>query len=681
MAEAYQVLARKWRPQLFSELAGLEHIARTLQNAIRLDRVGHAFLFTGSRGVGKTSAARILAKALICVNGPVVEPCNQCENCIAVTAGNAADVIEIDGASNRGVGEIRLLRENVTYLPQSSPYKIYIIDEVHMLTTEAFNALLKTLEEPPAHVKFIMATTDVHKVPMTILSRCQRFDFGRLTGATIAAALTEIAVREKLTFGPGVPELLAREAQGSMRDGLSLLDQARSYAGETIAVDDLRSALGLIEARHCFALLEKVVTGDLRAAVSLVNDLEQAGVDLKRFSEEFLFYLRDALFLKLSGELKGLLGISADEIGLLEPLVAGNTLPYWQQLFDLWQEQYSRIKVSQTPRLALEMALIELGMACDLLPVEELLGRIDRYLKVGPDTLSGSPPAVDKQAAPVSESCSRTQVRPVASALADPQEVAPRPQPSQISGLRPESVSAPLSRASASVTVKPAVVKNAPLKESFKVSEMSPEPPPPDDFREASAIDGDNRLQQEFNDPSSETGTEEKRGAADSSIASARPEKSEPIKAKPVKANKEVQTATEPVEENQQAQWDVFLERLANKDARLGAMLQRSRLQSVNGATLLLEVAPHAQALLDQESVKQDILSLWAEFRGHSDNLELQFRAPSDAAGHSSKRNGAPSSPGRRRPLPTKEEIFKDPAVCFISDRFGGRVTEIKPRK
>ncbi|MEA3450868.1 MAG: DNA polymerase III subunit gamma/tau, partial [Bacteroidota bacterium] len=378
MAEAYQVLARKWRPQLFAELAGLEHIARTLQNAIRLDRVGHAFIFTGSRGVGKTSAARILAKALNCVNGPAQEPCNRCENCLSITAGSAADVIEIDGASNRGVGEIRLLRENVTYLPQSSPYKIYIIDEVHMLTTEAFNALLKTLEEPPDHVKFIMATTDVHKVPMTILSRCQRFDFGRLTGATIAAALIEIGERENLTFGPGATELLAREAQGSMRDALSLLDQARSYAGEVIAIEDLRSALGLIEARHSFALLGKIVSGDLSAAVSLVNDLEQAGVDLKKFSEEFLFYLRDALFLKLSADLKGLLTISPDEIGRLEPLVGGNTLPYWQQLFDLWQGHYSQIKISQTPRLALEMALIELGMARDLLPVEELLGRIDR---------------------------------------------------------------------------------------------------------------------------------------------------------------------------------------------------------------------------------------------------------------------------------------------------------------
>ncbi|HIE06838.1 MAG TPA: DNA polymerase III subunit gamma/tau [Desulfarculaceae bacterium] len=383
MTEAYQVLARKWRPQLFSELKGLEHITRTLKNAIRLNRIGHAFLFTGSRGVGKTSAARIFAKALNCKSGSAEEPCNSCENCVAITAGNAADVIEIDGASNRGIDEIRLLRENVTYLPQNSPYKIYIIDEVHMLTTEAFNALLKTLEEPPAHVKFIMATTDVHKMPMTILSRCQRFDFGRLTEAVIAATLVEIGVREKFEFGSGATELLAREARGSMRDALSLLDQVRSYAGETISVADMRQALGLIESRHCFSLLENIVCGELGAAVSQINDLEQAGVDLKRFSEEFLFYLRDALFLKLSSKLKNILGISSDEIELLVPLVSDCNLPYWQQLFALWQQHHTQIKTSQTPRLALEMALIELGMARDLKPVDELMVRIDQYLTSG----------------------------------------------------------------------------------------------------------------------------------------------------------------------------------------------------------------------------------------------------------------------------------------------------------
>ena len=677
MAKAYQVLARKWRPQLFAELAGLEHIARTLQNAIRLDRVGHAFLFTGSRGVGKTSAARVLAKALNCVKGPAVEPCNQCENCIAVTACSAADVIEIDGASNRGVGEIRLLRENITYLPQSSPYKIYIIDEVHMLTTEAFNALLKTLEEPPAHVKFIMATTDVHKVPMTILSRCQRFDFGRLTGATIAATLVEIGERENLTFGSGTVELLAREAQGSMRDALSLLDQARSYAGETIAVDDLRSALGLIEARHSFALLEKVVTGDLSAAVSLVNDLEQAGVDLKKFSEEFLFYLRDALFLKLSRELKGLLGISADEIELLEPLVAGNTLPYWRQLFDLWQEHYSRIKLSQTPRLALEMALIELGMARDLQPVEELLGRIDRHLKIAPGALSGtrkgeretvskSTATIDRSSASMPESRSQTQVQPPAPGLTVRQEVSIQPKSSPFSESRPPVV-APSTFSEPSVATA-----KAPLKKSLAVSEMPPEPPPQADFDEVSPPPSfpDVEYRSELSEPVAagpppEMESKREREAVIPQTVSGKVEKS-----KPEKTIGELQ-----------AQWDAFLERLAGKEARLGAMLQRSRLQPSVAGTLLLEVAPHALALLDEEKVKQNILSFWNQFRDRNEALELQFKTPSTA---SRPRNAGPNGPaqdsGRQHSLPSKEVIFNDPAIRFISDRFGGRVTEIKPR-
>ncbi|MCK5916667.1 MAG: DNA polymerase III subunit gamma/tau, partial [Deltaproteobacteria bacterium] len=394
------------------------------------------------------------------------EPCNSCENCVAITAGSAADVIEIDGASNRGIDEIRLLRENVTYLPQNSPYKIYIIDEVHMLTTEAFNALLKTLEEPPDHVKFIMATTDVHKMPMTILSRCQRFDFGRLTQAVIAATLVEIGVREKIEFGSGTTELLAREAQGSMRDALSLLDQVRSYAGETILVADLRQALGLIESRHCFSLLENVVRGELGSAVSQINDLEQSGVDLKRFSEEFLFYLRDALFMKLSSKLEKLLGISKDEAALLAPLVGDCTLPYWQQLFDLWQQHFTQIKTSQTPRLALEMALIELGMARDLTPVTELMGRIDQYLKTGPET-------------PFKDSPSRKTEKPalVDRSAAKPVSSSPQPKPQLESQLRSAAPAAPTMQSPPQVPVQSVAVQPAPVQKSQSQPEVSSAPP------------------------------------------------------------------------------------------------------------------------------------------------------------------------------------------------------------
>ncbi|MBW1645704.1 MAG: DNA polymerase III subunit gamma/tau, partial [Deltaproteobacteria bacterium] len=250
-SRTYQVLARKCRPQVFAELAGLQHVARTLQNAIRTGRVAHAFLFTGSRGVGKTSAARILAKCLNCRQGPVPEPCNECDSCVAITAGSSPDVIEIDAASNRGINEIRQLRENVGYLPQVSAYKVYIIDEVHMLTSEAFNALLKTLEEPPDHVKFILATTEPDRIPITILSRCQRYDFGRLSMPVIEAAIGEIAGREGLEIEPAAIQLLAREAEGSMRDALSVLDQVISFAGDRITVADLRQTLGVVEAGQC----------------------------------------------------------------------------------------------------------------------------------------------------------------------------------------------------------------------------------------------------------------------------------------------------------------------------------------------------------------------------------------------------------------------------------------------
>jgi len=661
MTEAYQVLARKWRPQLFSELKGLEHITRTLKNAIKLNRIGHAFLFTGSRGVGKTSAARIFAKALNCQARSGEEPCNSCENCVTITAGNAADVIEIDGASNRGIDEIRLLRENVTYLPQHSPYKIYIIDEVHMLTSEAFNALLKTLEEPPAHVKFIMATTDVHKMPMTILSRCQRFDFGRLTQAVIATTLLEIGVREKLDFGPGSSELLAREARGSMRDALSLLDQVRSYAGETISVADLRQALGLIESRHCFSLLEYVVRGELDQAVSQVCDLEQSGVDLKRFSEEFLFYLRDALFLKLSSKLKKLLTIGDDEAGLLAPLVAGAELPYWQQLFDLWQRHFTQIKASQTPRLALEMALVELGMARDLKPVDELLERIDQYLKSGPEN-SFKPVESDK----------KKELVPAGSAV------------------KPEA-----GKAQASFPAPPEVEARPQNRPAQVREQLPPEPPPPDEFISDHPVYGDSLPPLE--DPgrvSSATDstlagpatavaetvaavtapvTAEKHTASSSLTAT---ENKNIAPSTPASAKKESFTATVDVEK-----WADFVARLNGRDARLASMLQRSQPELTATGTLRLAVADHALIVLNNEQAKTDILALWSRFQGRESVATVELLDLSAAGArpvNGSKLAATAGSAEQRRSLPSKEEIFNDPSVRFISERFGGRVTDIK---
>lgn len=670
MTEAYQVLARKWRPQLFSELKGLEHITRTLKNAIRLNRIGHAFLFTGSRGVGKTSAARIFAKALNCKSGSAEEPCNSCENCVAITAGNAADVIEIDGASNRGIDEIRLLRENVTYLPQNSPYKIYIIDEVHMLTTEAFNALLKTLEEPPAHVKFIMATTDVHKMPMTILSRCQRFDFGRLTEAVIAATLVEIGVREKFEFGSGATELLAREARGSMRDALSLLDQVRSYAGETISVADMRQALGLIESRHCFSLLENIVCGELGAAVSQINDLEQAGVDLKRFSEEFLFYLRDALFLKLSSKLKNILGISSDEIELLVPLVSDCNLPYWQQLFALWQQHHTQIKTSQTPRLALEMALIELGMARDLKPVDELMVRIDQYLTSGQSLDAGPESSLktterDKKKEPITTG---SVVKPEVSRPRAPSVAPPSPR-----------VDVPSQNSASQIR-----------------EQMPPEPPPPDEFIADGSVCEDplppledsGAVSSPVKSAPAEPEIVLNKTVAVTAVPENSAEKSPATPGRDEVGNEDIAPPM-PISARKKssavavnsADWTNFVGRLNGRDARLGSMLQRSQPELTSAGILRLAVAAHALVVLSNEQAKADILALWTRFQGRESASTVELLSLAAVSGVPPLTGAEPSpvtgSTAQRRLLPSKEEIFNDPSVRFISERFGGRVTDI----
>jgi len=277
----YLVLARKWRPQVFEDVLGQEHVGKTLKNAIRLGRVAHAYLFSGPRGVGKTSVARILAKALNCEKGPVEIPCNSCVNCREITEGSSMDVNEIDGASNRGIDEIRELRENVKFAPASSRYKIYIIDEVHMLTKEAFNALLKTLEEPPPHVIFVFATTETHKVPATILSRCQRFDFRRLSLRNITDNLRRIASMEGIRISDAGLTLIAEASEGSVRDAQSLFDQAISFAGTEIGDGEVEELLGTADRRFLFSLSEAVLARDAAACLRIIEEAYFAGLDMR----------------------------------------------------------------------------------------------------------------------------------------------------------------------------------------------------------------------------------------------------------------------------------------------------------------------------------------------------------------------------------------------------------------
>ena len=285
---AYLVLARKWRPQRFDEVVGQPHVVQTLTNAISTQRIAHAYLFSGARGIGKTSVARILAKALNCAQGPSPTPCNECESCREITESSSLDVLEIDGASNRGINEIRELRENIRYLPSKSPYKIYIIDEVHMLTGEAFNALLKTLEEPPAHVIFIFATTESHRIPITILSRCQLFEFRRLAGGAIVEHLQYIAQEEGIEISDVSLRLLAREAEGSMRDGQSLLEQMIAFSGKKIKDEDLLEVLGVIDRQALLDAAAAIVDGDGVRCLEIIERLYLHGHDLRRFCQEHI---------------------------------------------------------------------------------------------------------------------------------------------------------------------------------------------------------------------------------------------------------------------------------------------------------------------------------------------------------------------------------------------------------
>src|SRR4051812_44517727 len=298
----YQVFARKYRPQTFDDLVGQPHVSRTLKNAVAQNRLAHAYLFVGPRGVGKTSAARILAKSLNCIQGPTVTPCGVCDNCKEIAAGNSLDVIEIDGASNNSVEDVRELRDNVRYAPAKGRYKIYLIDEVHMLSSAAFNALLKTLEEPPPHVKFIFATTEPQKVLPTILSRCQRFDLHRIPAKLIANHLQYIAKQEKITLEPAAAHAIARGAEGGLRDAESMLDQLVAFCGDPIGEADVLKVFGFTSEQTVADLTDKIVRSATAEAIDIVHAQCEAGKDMMKLMSDLISYLRDLLVFKVKPE-------------------------------------------------------------------------------------------------------------------------------------------------------------------------------------------------------------------------------------------------------------------------------------------------------------------------------------------------------------------------------------------
>ena len=402
----YLAIARKYRPQTFEEVVGQEGVATTLRNALESGRVAHAYLFCGPRGVGKTTTARILAKALNCADGPTPTPCNQCESCRGIMGGDDIDVIEIDAASNTGVDDIRSLRDNVRFAPARSRFKVYIVDEVHMLSRSAFNAFLKTLEEPPAHVKFVFCTTEPHRLPDTIHSRCQRFDFRRISTTDIVTRLGQICAKEGRAADAGALALIARSSKGGMRDSETLLDQLTSYCGDAITVAEVEQALGALPRPRIFQLIGHLAAHEVDKALQLVHDALQDGKDIENLLTQVLDHVRSLLVLSVCGSQRALLDETPEDLAELVKQgqsFTTDSLLYISQV--LW-DTLRKVKEGAHSRVPLELAIIKLARSSDLQPLAAVLERL-QALEARLAGQPGSPPGgarpAPRAAAPTAE--------------------------------------------------------------------------------------------------------------------------------------------------------------------------------------------------------------------------------------------------------------------------------------
>ncbi len=376
---SYLVLARKSRPQTFDQVVGQKPVVKTLKNSLKRHRVAHAILFSGVRGVGKTTLARLMAKALNCQQGPTAAPCNECLSCTQIMNGTSLDLYEIDGASNRGIQEVRELKEKITFLPASSPYKIVIIDEVHMLTNEAFNALLKTLEEPPDHVYFMFATTELRKIPVTILSRCQRYELKRVRSDELTDHFGKLAAAEGIDIDAKALSLIVREAEGSVRDGLSLLDQVISYGESSITVNDVVEVLGLVNRDILNNITRALLTGDRTAALKNLDRTFTYGMDTKRFMADLLQAFRALLLLKIDG-CQHLLDLADEDLAMMQKTAAEFTVESIHQKLSLLMKTAEDLRYATQPRLTLETAFLAIIESGNVTTVATLLNTLDKTL-------------------------------------------------------------------------------------------------------------------------------------------------------------------------------------------------------------------------------------------------------------------------------------------------------------
>jgi DNA polymerase-3 subunit gamma/tau len=433
---SYQVLARKWRPKTFDEVVGQPTLVRTLKNALSSGRIGHAFLLSGARGVGKTTTARILAKALNCARAdkPTADPCGECPSCKEVAIGTSLDVQEIDGATNNGVEQVRELRESARYSPARDRFKIWIIDEVHMLSTGAFNALLKTLEEPPPRVKFIFATTEYHKIPDTILSRCQQYDFRMIPSRELLAHLRTVAVGETIQVSEEALAKIARAAEGSVRDALSLFDQVLAFSGSEVKDEDVTALLGLIDRELLLRASSAMVGGDSLAMLELVESLADYGADYRNFARELLLHFRELLMLKLAQDGSGLLSaILPEDRERMKPLSEAFSEEDLLRAFDVLTQADTDMRTAQDPRVTLELALLKLVQMRRLMPFVELVDRVERLAGAlpAPAAPAARVPVTARPAVPAAVQAMRTPAQaspPAASEVPAPPAPSGPPQ-------------------------------------------------------------------------------------------------------------------------------------------------------------------------------------------------------------------------------------------------------------
>jgi DNA polymerase-3 subunit gamma/tau len=428
---SYQVLALKYRPAAFDEVVGQTTVIRTLRNAIEQDRIGHAFLLSGARGVGKTTTARLLAKSLNCSKGEgaTAEPCGECDSCREIADGTSLDVQEIDGASNNSVDQVRELRESARYNPARDRFKIWIIDEVHMLSTGAFNALLKTLEEPPPRVKFIFATTEYHKIPETILSRCQQYDFRLIPTRELQAHLRTIADREQIQVGDAALAQIARAAGGSVRDALSLFDQVLAFTGTEVNDEEVAGLLGLVDRQLLHRASGAIQSGDSLAVFDLVESLADYGADYRNFARELLLHLREILLVKLAPEDSALQNaILPEERGRLQERAEAFSEEDLLRGLDVLTRAEGELRVSPDPRVSLELALLKLVQLRRLLPFTELVAKVERMAGGAPAALPASRPAPRREVAAAAKRAAPTRsTAPTTPAAPAPRPAAPEP--------------------------------------------------------------------------------------------------------------------------------------------------------------------------------------------------------------------------------------------------------------